>query len=115
MSDNKKAQNEKRNKSFREKVVDQFPEDFKPDYKPKEFDALNDSGKEIIAQTGVKDIFMKMLIEESDRKGFDMFWDALVEKKAKEFEQLREGIKDDKIRRQILKKMIEESKYGKQR
>ena len=45
MSDNKKAQNEKRNKTFREKVVDQFPEDFKPDYKPKEFDALNDSGK----------------------------------------------------------------------
>lgn len=114
MSDNKKTKN-KKDKSYREKILDQFPEDFKPDYKPKEFDALNDSGKEIITQTGVKDIFMKMLIEESDRKGFDLFWDALVEKKAKEFEQLREGIKDDKIRRQILKKMIEDSKYANRR
>lgn len=110
MSDKKENRKEK---SFAEKIIDQFPPDYKPDYKPKEFDALNDSGKDIIAQTGAKEIFSSLMIEESDKKGFELFWDALVEKKSKEFEQMRAGIKDDNIRRQLLKKIIEAVKYGK--
>ena len=110
MSDKK---DNKREKSFSEKLIEQFPPDYRPDYKPKDFDALNDSGKDIIAQTGVKEIFASLMVEEADKKGFNIFWDALVEKKSKEFEQMRAGIKDDNIRRQLLKKMIEAVKYGK--
>src|SRR5210317_1075691 len=106
-----KKTNEKKFKSFEEKILDQFPEDFKPDYKPQDFDAVNDTAQEIIAKTGVKEIFKKMMIEESDKKGFDIFWDALVEKNAEKFHQLREGLKDDELRRELLKKMIEAGKY----
>lgn len=112
MSD-KKINKEKKFKTFEEKILEQFPDDFKPDYQPKEFDPINDSAQEIIAKTGVKEIFKKMMIEDSDKKGFDLFWDALVEKKAKQFEALRNGLKDDNIRRQLLKKIIEEGKHGK--
>lgn len=112
MSDKK---NTKKEKSFSEKVVEQFPKDFRPDYRPKEFDPINDTGKDIIAQTGVKEIFRSMMIEESDKSKFDLFWDAIVEKKSKEFEAMRAGIKDDNIRRQLLKKIIEASKYGKRK
>ena len=111
MSD--KKTNDKKHKSFEEKILEQFPDDFKPDYKPKDFDPINDSAQEIIASTGMKEIFTKLMIEESDKRSFGIFWDALVEKNAGKFEQLREGLKNDKIRRAVLKKIIEEGKYGK--
>tara|TARA_B100002019_G_scaffold124552_1_gene107333 strand:+ start:46138 stop:46479 length:342 start_codon:yes stop_codon:yes gene_type:complete len=113
MSDKKIKNSEKTEKTFEEKVLDNFPEDFKPDYKPQSFDPLNDSGKKIIEQTGAKDIFKKLMIEESDKVGFDLFWDALVDKKAKDFERLRETLLDDNIRRELLKKIIEVAKHGK--
>ena len=110
-----KKNKEKKFKSFEEKILDSFPDDWKPDYKPQDFDAVNDTAQEIIAKTGVKEIFMKMMIEESDKKGFSIFWDALVEKNAEKFHQLREGLKNDNTRRELLKKIIEEGKYGKRK
>lgn len=104
---------DKKEKTFEEQILDNFPEDFKPDYKPEDFDPLNDSAETILQKTGAKEIFKKLMVKESDKAGFDLFWDAMIEKKAKDFEKMRDAIKDDEIRRQILKKMIEVSKYGK--
>ena len=113
MSNDKINNSDKKEKSFEENVIDAFPEDLKPDYKPQNFDPLKDSAKKIIEQTGAKEIFEKMMVEESDKAGFDLFWDALVEKKSKDFEKMRDAMKDDNIRRALLKKIIEVSKHVK--
>ena len=106
MSDN---ENKKKKKSFEEQILDAFPPGWKPDFKPHKYDPLNDSVEQIIEATGAKEIWGTFLYNDEDKKQFNDFIDSLVQDRAKAFNKIRDGLKDDKIRRDVLKMMIENS------
>ena len=73
MSDKKKnfdKQVRDNKKSFEEKLYDAFPDDWKPDFKPKEVDTRTASLPEMIEASGIRDIFKSFIIEEEDKKAF---------------------------------------------
>lgn len=109
MSDKK---NEKKNKSFEEKILDTFPPGWKSDVKPHKYDPLNDSVEQIIEATGAREIWGKFLFEEEDKKMFNEFFDSLIADRSKAFYEIREGLKNDKNRREVLKMIIESVKHG---
>ena len=100
-------------KTFEEKIYDNFPDDWKPDYKPLEIDTTTASLAEIIEASQMRDIFKKFLIEEEDKKMFDVFLDELIKKKSPIFEQIREGLGDDKKKLEIIKGLALATGYGK--
>jgi hypothetical protein len=111
MSD--KENKDKRKKSFEEQIYDTFPDDLKPNFKPHEYDPLNDTPEQILDAMGIKDIFKRLMPTEADAKNFEIFFDQLVKERTETFNQIREGLKDDEIRRHILKGMGEAIKHGK--
>ena len=99
-------------KTFEEKVYDAFPDDWKPDYKPRKVDVRTASAEEIIEATGIREMFKDFIIEEEDKKMFDIFIDGLIKQKAPLFEKLRAGLGDDEKKIEILKGLAQRSKYG---
>ena len=103
---------DKRKKSFEEQIYDSFPDDLKPDYAPREYDPINDTPEQIIDALGIRDIYKKLMPTEEDKKMFDVFFDGLIKERTETFNKIREGLKDDEIRKTVLKGIIESVKYG---
>jgi len=112
MSDEKKTNEQQRQKTFEEKIYDAFPEDWKPDFKPKEIDVTTASAAEIIEATGIRDIFKTFIVEEKDKQMFDTFLDGLIEKRSPMFEKLRADLGDGENKLKILKELARRSGYG---
>ena len=114
MSDDKKNlnNNESRKKTFEEKIYDAFPDDFKPDFKPKKVDVNTASAAEIIEATGIREIYKTFLVEEKDKQMFDVFLDGLIEQKGPIFEKIRANLGDGPNRLEILKQLAIRAGYG---
>ena len=96
-----KNKNDK-NRSFEEKILDSFPEDILPDYKPEEMDPLTDSFADIVKASGVRTLVDKMTRDEDQRQAMHVFLDGLIQKQSPIFESMRESLKDNKTRRNLL-------------
>ena len=106
------SDDEKKKKTFEEKILETFPEGFKADFKPKNYDILNDSLAEIVEKSNLRSIFRSFYVTKEDQQMFDKFLDGLIARENETFEKIREEIKDPKIREQVLKMMVEQVKYG---
>ena len=95
----------KKHRNLREEILDQFPEDMLPGFKPEEIDPLNNSFAEIVKATGIKTVLDKMVTDPAQKHAVGVFLDALIEKQSPHFESMRESLKDDSIRRKILLEM----------
>ncbi len=116
MSDKKKnfeKQVRDNKKSFEEKLYDAFPNDWKPDFKPKEVDSRTASLSEIVEASGIRDIFKTFLVEEEDKKAFDLFLDGIINQRAEAFEQIRDGLGDNDKRLEIIAGLARATNYGK--
>jgi hypothetical protein len=109
MSDKK---DEKKKKSFEEKILETFPPGWKPDFKPHKYDSLNDSVEQIIEASGAREIWGTFLFDEEDKKMFNDFVNGLIKDRSVAFNEIRDGLKDDKTRREVLKAIIESAKHG---
>ena len=100
-----KDDKDKKHRNFREEILDQFPEDMLPGFKPEEIDPLTNSFAEIVKATGIKTVIDKMVKDPAQKHAVGVFLDALIEKQSPHFESMRESLKDDSIRRKILLEM----------
>jgi len=65
MSDKK---DQKKNKSFEEKILDAFPPGWKSDIKPHKYDPLNDTPEQIIEASGAREIWGNFLFQEVNQR-----------------------------------------------
>mgnify|MGYP003634713671 CR=1 FL=1 len=100
-------------KTFEEQILEGFPEDLLPDFDASEIDILNCSFAEIMAASGFRGIMESMIKDPDQKNTHNVFLDSLIEKSSKEFESIRDRLKDDTIRRKLLKEIIARSKNGK--
>ena len=107
-----KNDKDKKKKSFEEQIFDSFPDDLKPDFKPHDYDPINDTPEQIIDALRVRNIYKTLLQDENDKKMFDSFLDGLIKERTESFNKIRDGLKNDQTRRSILKGIIESVKYG---
>ena len=103
---------QKKNKSFEEKILDAFPPGWKSDIKPHKYDPLNDTPEQIIEATGAREIWGNFLFNEEDKKMFNEFVDSMIAERGKVFNEIREGLKKPENRREVLKMIIESVKHG---
>ena len=87
---------------FREEILDQFPEDMRPGYKPQQIDPLTSSFSEMVEISGIRQVVDKMVKDPEQRHAMGVFLDALIEKQSPQFESLREELKDPVKRRKVL-------------
>ena len=109
MSKNDKNKN---NKDFREEILDKFPEDMLPGYKPEESDPLTSSFSDLVNASGVRTLLDKMCKDPRQRQAMGVFLDSLVEKDSPHFEQMRETLKNPSIRRKLLLEMAKATGKG---
>jgi hypothetical protein len=113
MKDDKENNKSLEKKQFEEKILDSFPEDLLPGYEPSEIDILNSSFAEIIAASGVRDVIDRMVTDPAQKQYTNAFMDGLIEKNSEYFENIRERLKDDSLRRRLFKEIVARSKYVK--
>ena len=69
--------NKDKNKDYKEKILDAFPEDLLPDYKPEEMDPLTDSFADLVKASGVRSLVDKMTRDADQRQAMLVFLDGL--------------------------------------
>jgi hypothetical protein len=110
MKDDKKNSKNPQKKAFEENILDSFPEDLLPGYEPSEIDVLNSSFAEILGASGVRDIINRMVKDPEQKQYTNTFLDGLIEKNSEYFENIRERLKDDSLRKKLFKEIVARSK-----